>query len=59
MWQKKYFAPSLRDDVAPLPDEFGRTPLNKVKLISSTVADAIEIQSNQGPLLEEFSAFFK
>jgi iron(III) transport system substrate-binding protein len=59
LWQKKFFAPSLRDDVAPMPDEFGRTPLNKVKLIFSSAADTLEVHQKQGELLDEFGALFK
>jgi iron(III) transport system substrate-binding protein len=58
-WQKRFFAPSLRDDVAPMPDEFGRTPLNKVKLIFSSAADTLEVHEKQGELLDEFGALFK
>jgi len=59
VWQKNHFAPSFRDDVAPMPEEHGRMPLNKVKLLYSAASDAMEIHEHQGELLEEFGALFK
>jgi iron(III) transport system substrate-binding protein len=59
IWQTKHFTPSLRDDVAPLPDEYGRTPFNKVKLLASSTADMMELHENQGAILDEFGALYK
>ncbi len=59
LWQTKHFTPSFRDDVDPLPDEYGRTPFNKVKLIGSTYDDMLELHENQGAILDEFGGLYK
>jgi iron(III) transport system substrate-binding protein len=59
IWQQRHDMLSLRDDVEPVKAERGRRPLDKVKLLGSSIKDVEHSFANQRALLDDWIDLFK